>query len=147
LPTFRQFIGGTRYRLFPFDHSNEVMIVRRMVRLFLASGVQRDFDPDGAHMDVLFFMVSRWDSLLKRCQTVLTLRSQEVVSAEIQRDGVSTEFVSGAGVKGHAGRLWWAMASVLCRVRDRVVLDGMSVRSTLLHRGYRTWQRPCDSET
>ena len=44
-------------------------------------------------MDVPFFMVSRWDSILKRCQTVLKLRSQDVVSAEIQRDGVSTEFV------------------------------------------------------
>ena len=66
------------------------------VRLFLASGARRDLDADSAQMDGPFFTVTRWDSSLKRRQTVVTLRSQDVVSAEIQKDGGTTEFVLGA---------------------------------------------------
>lgn len=67
------------------------------VRLLLASGDQRVLEADGAHMDGPFFLVTRWDSNLNRRQTVLTLRSQDVVSAEIEKDGV-VEFVLGAGL-------------------------------------------------
>ena len=69
------------------------------VRLFLASGVRRLLvEADGAHMDGPFFMVTRWDARLQCRQTVLTMRSQDVVSAEIETDGASVELVLGAGV-------------------------------------------------
>ena len=69
------------------------------VRLFLASGARRDLiDADGAHMDGPFFLITRWDARLERTQTTLTLRSEAVVSAEICEEGVSVEFVLGAGV-------------------------------------------------
>ena len=67
------------------------------VILFLASGDQRVLDEaDGAHMDGPFFVITRWDSRLQRTQTVVTMRSQDVVSAEIQKDDGTTEFVLGA---------------------------------------------------
>ena len=66
------------------------------VRLFLPSGARRELDADGAHMDGPFFLVTRWDARLERTQTVLTLRFEDVVSAEVVKDGVSVEFVSGA---------------------------------------------------
>ena len=70
------------------------------VRLFLASGAQRNVvEADGAHMDGPFFLVTRWDARLQCRQTVLTMRSQDVVSAEIEKDGVSVELVLGAGDK------------------------------------------------
>ena len=67
------------------------------VILFLASGDQRFVEADDAHMDGPFFMVTRWDPRLQRIQTVLTLRSQDVVSAEIRNDDGTAEFVLGAG--------------------------------------------------
>lgn len=48
-------------------------------------------------MDGPFFMVTRWDSRLQRTQIVLTMRSQDIVSAQIQNDDGTTEFVLGAG--------------------------------------------------
>jgi hypothetical protein len=68
------------------------------VRLFLSSGRLRDLEADGAHMDGPFFMVTRWDARLQRAQKVLTLRSCDVVSAEVQNDGETTDYVLGAGV-------------------------------------------------
>jgi hypothetical protein len=69
------------------------------VRLFLASGGQRDIDDaDGAQMDGPFFLVTRWDPYQERRRTVLTLRAKDIVSAEILKDGVSVEFVLGAGL-------------------------------------------------
>ena len=76
-----------------------VIVTSKMaVRLFLTSGARRDLEADGAHMDRPFFLVTRWDADLKRRQTVVTLRSNDVVSAEILKDGVSVEVVLGAGV-------------------------------------------------
>jgi hypothetical protein len=49
-------------------------------------------------MDGPFFLITRWDARLARTQTVLTLRSPDVVSAEILKDGVSIDVVLGAGV-------------------------------------------------
>ena len=68
------------------------------VSLVLASGARRDVNGDGAHMDGPFFMVTTWDHQLQRIQTVLTLRSQDVVRADIQKDGVTTGYVLGAGL-------------------------------------------------
>ncbi len=74
------------------------------VRLILASGVRRVLvEADGAHIDGPFFMVTRWDARLQCKQTILTLRSQDVVSADILKDGVSTEIVLGAGVRTPEG--------------------------------------------
>ena len=70
------------------------------VRLFLASGGQRTLiEADGAQMEGPFFLITRWDARLQSRQTVLTMRSQDVVSAEILKDGESVAFVLGAGVK------------------------------------------------
>jgi hypothetical protein len=66
------------------------------VTLFLASGDQRDVDGDGAHMDGPFFLVTRWDPPLQCSHTVLTLRSCDVLWAEVQKNG-KTVFVLGAG--------------------------------------------------
>jgi hypothetical protein len=67
------------------------------VTVFLASRECRDVDGDGAHMEGPLFLVTRYDPYLRRTNTVLTLLSCTVISAEIQKDGV-TEFVLGAGV-------------------------------------------------
>jgi hypothetical protein len=48
-------------------------------------------------MEGPLFLVTRYDPYLRRTNTVLTLLSCTVISAEIQKDGV-TEFVLGAGV-------------------------------------------------
>jgi hypothetical protein len=70
------------------------------VLLLLESGARRDVDGDGAHMDGPFFMVTRWDLRLQCAQTVLTLRSRDIVRAEVQKDGVTTGYVLGAGWAG-----------------------------------------------
>ena len=67
------------------------------VRLFLSSGAERTIDAaDSARLDVPFFIISRWDRW-----TVLTLRSEIVVAAEVIRDGVVTEYVHGAPSQGN----------------------------------------------
>lgn len=50
-------------------------------------------------MDGPFFMVTRLDVRLQRARTVLTLRSQDVIRAQIQKekDGEITGHVLGAG--------------------------------------------------
>jgi hypothetical protein len=68
------------------------------VILVLASGERRVLEADGAHMEGPFFMVTRWDAGLQRSQTVVTLRSQDVVRAEIHRDADTVEVVLGAAV-------------------------------------------------
>ena len=69
------------------------------VTLLLTSGERRVVkEGDAARMDGPFFMVTRWDVGLQRPQTVLTLRSIDVVSAEIQKDDATTEIVLGAGI-------------------------------------------------
>jgi hypothetical protein len=67
------------------------------VIVFLASGDRREVDGDGAQMDGPFFIITRHDSGLRRTRIVLTLRSCDVISAEVQKDGI-TEFVLGAGM-------------------------------------------------
>jgi hypothetical protein len=68
------------------------------VRLHLSSGERRLIEhADGARLDGAFFIVTRWCPDLKRRETVLTLRPQDVVFAEILRDGVQAECVAGAG--------------------------------------------------
>jgi len=69
------------------------------VTLFLTSGARRVVpEGDAAQMDGTFFMVTRFDTRLERIRTVLTLRSTDVISAEIQRADGTTEFVRGAGI-------------------------------------------------
>lgn len=71
------------------------------VRLFLSSGGQRTVDAaDSARWDGPFFTVTRWYPDLNRTETVLTLRSEDVIGAEVLKDGVRID-IPGAGRLGH----------------------------------------------
>jgi hypothetical protein len=66
------------------------------VSLFLSCGVQRTVDAaDSARLDGPFFIVSRWYPHLNRAETVLTLRSEDVIGAEVLKDGVRTDYIPG----------------------------------------------------
>jgi hypothetical protein len=68
------------------------------VRLFLTCGGQRTIDAaDSARLEGPFFIISRWYPDLKRSETVLTLRSQDVVGTEILKDWVRIDYVPGPG--------------------------------------------------
>jgi hypothetical protein len=68
------------------------------VILLLASGVQRRIEhADSADVDGPFFIVTRWYQDLNLRETVLTLRSDDVVAAEIVEDGVKANCVLGGG--------------------------------------------------
>jgi hypothetical protein len=68
------------------------------VVLHLSSGIQRTIEhADSAHVDGPFFIVTRWYQDLNRTETVLTLRSDDVVVAEIVKDGVKINCVLGSG--------------------------------------------------
>jgi hypothetical protein len=68
------------------------------VVLFLTSGGQRTVDAgDSARLDGPFFMVNRKDPTSGRIDTVLTLRSIDVIAAEVFIDGVSVDHVLGEG--------------------------------------------------
>ena len=59
------------------------------VRLFLSSGAQRTLDTaDSARLDDAFFIVTRRDPRTGRVETLLTLRSVDVVGAEVLTNGV-----------------------------------------------------------
>ncbi len=44
-----------------------------------------------------FFGIRRWFPDLQRHETVLTLRTQDVIGAEVLRDGVRIDYVPGLG--------------------------------------------------
>jgi hypothetical protein len=68
------------------------------VILLLSSGSQRTVEhADSAHVEGPFFVVTRWYRDLNRRETVLTLRSDDVVAAEIVKDGVRINCVPGGG--------------------------------------------------
>ena len=68
------------------------------VRLLLASGDRRTIEPaDSARLDGPFFIVSRWYPDLNRRETVLTLRAENVVGAEVLKDGVRIDYIPGRG--------------------------------------------------
>jgi hypothetical protein len=72
---------------------------RVAVRLLLSSGETRTIDgADSAALEDGFFIIRRRDPLGNRIDVVLTLRSQDVVEAEILANGVRTAYVSGKGV-------------------------------------------------
>ena len=63
--------------------------MRMAVTLFLCSGGQPTVDAaDSARLNGPFFVVGRWHPDLNRTETLLTLRSEDVISAEILKDGV-----------------------------------------------------------
>jgi len=69
------------------------------VKLLLSSGAQRIVeDADSARLDGAFFIINRWYPDLNRTETVLTLRADDVVAAEIVKDGIVTDCVLGAGI-------------------------------------------------
>jgi len=65
------------------------------VRVLLKSGEWRVVpDADGARLGHSFFLITR--RYHDGVETVLTLRAENVVRAEIERDGAVTEYVPGA---------------------------------------------------
>lgn len=69
------------------------------VRLLLSSGGQQTIDAaDSARLDGPFFLVRRrWYPDLNRTETVLTLRSEDVIGAEVLKDGVRIDYIPGCG--------------------------------------------------
>lgn len=71
---------------------------RMAVRLFLSSGGQRTIDAaDSARLDGPFFLVRRWYPDLNRTETALTLLSEDVIGAEVLKDGVRIDYIPGCG--------------------------------------------------
>ena len=71
---------------------------RMAVRLILSSGGQRTIDAaDSARLDEPFFLVSRWHPDLNRTETILTLRSEDIIGAEVLKDGVRIDYIPGCG--------------------------------------------------
>jgi hypothetical protein len=69
-----------------------------VVTLFLSSGTQRIIEAaDSAHLADAFFLVTKRDPGTGRVDTLLTLRSTDVVAAEVLKDGVRTDYVLGRG--------------------------------------------------
>lgn len=72
--------------------------MRMAVRLFLSAGGERTVDAaDSARLDGPFFLVRRWHPDLNRSETVLTLRSEDVIGAEVLKDGVRIDYIPGCG--------------------------------------------------
>ena len=68
------------------------------VRLLLSSGGERIVAAaDSARLDGPFFLVRRWYPDLNRTETVLTLRSEDVIGAEVLKDGVRIDYIPGCG--------------------------------------------------
>jgi hypothetical protein len=71
---------------------------RTVVRLLMSSGAIRIIDAaDSARLEDAFFVITRCDSLTGRVYVVLTLRSEDVIGAEILTNGVRTAYVAGKG--------------------------------------------------
>jgi hypothetical protein len=67
------------------------------VRLLLSSGTERVVEAaDSVRLDGPFFLVSRSYPDLNRAETVLTLRSEDVIGAEVLKDGMRIAYVRGA---------------------------------------------------
>jgi hypothetical protein len=68
------------------------------VRIFLASGAQRTIEAaDSARLHGAFFIINQWYPDLNRMDTILTFRADDVVAAEIIKDGVVTDCILGTG--------------------------------------------------
>jgi hypothetical protein len=76
--------------------------MRMAVRVFLSSGGHRTVDAaDSARLDGPSFLVRRWYPDLNRTETVLTLRSEDVIGAEVLKNGVELTTFRGAGRPRH----------------------------------------------
>ena len=72
--------------------------MRMAVRVFLSSGDERTVDrADSARLDEHFFLVRRSYPQVNRTETVLTLRSEDVIGAEVLKDGVRINYIPGRG--------------------------------------------------
>jgi hypothetical protein len=68
------------------------------VRLFLSSGTERVLETaDAARLDEPFFIITRWHPEIRQLETVLTLRAEDVVAAEVLKNGVRVDYVVGRG--------------------------------------------------
>ena len=69
---------------------------RTAVKLLMASGETRTIDgADSARLEDAFFLITRHAPRTDRIDVVLTLRSQDIIGAEILTDGVRTAYVAG----------------------------------------------------
>ena len=72
--------------------------MRMAVRLFLSAGGERIIDAaDSARLDGPFFLVRRWHPDLNRSDTVLSLRAEDVIGAEVLKDDVRIDYIPGCG--------------------------------------------------
>jgi hypothetical protein len=72
---------------------------RTAVRILMSSGATRIIDgADSAALEDAFFVVTRRNRLSDQKNVLLTLRSQDVVGAEILTNGVRTAYIAGKGV-------------------------------------------------
>ena len=68
------------------------------VRLFLISGEERIVPTaDAARVDGAFFAITRRSAGTDHVETVLTLRTQDVIFAEIVENDAVTDYVLGGG--------------------------------------------------
>ena len=68
------------------------------VRRLLSSGDRRTIDgADSARLDGPFFLVRRSYPDLNSTETVLTLRSDHVIAAEVLKDGLRIDYIAGRG--------------------------------------------------
>ena len=66
------------------------------VRVFCSSGEVRTIHgADSALQDDAFFVITRRNHLTNGIDVVLTLRSQDVIGAEIVTNGIKTAYVEG----------------------------------------------------
>jgi hypothetical protein len=73
-------------------------VFQMAVRLFLSSGARRAIDAaDGARLQDFVFVVPRRDPQTGSVDTLLTLRSVDVIAAEVLTNGVVTDYVCGPG--------------------------------------------------
>ena len=74
------------------------------VRIFLTSGGERIVETaDAARVSGPFFEVTCRHPLSGRIETVLTLRTQDVIRAEVVQDGVVTDYVLGGTQSSNPG--------------------------------------------
>ena len=72
------------------------------VKVLLTSGAHRVIDADEVRVSGPFFLLTQSYPHVGRARTILTLLAKDVVVAEIEKDGVVTDYVPGRGLAEEA---------------------------------------------
>jgi hypothetical protein len=89
-------VGGANIDSTAGDRRLHRISISMPVRILLTSGGQRTVEAaDSARMSGPFFMITRRRERTGELETLLTLRSQDVVGAEIVKDGLVTDYMRG----------------------------------------------------